>query len=72
MTASKHSIKITCVRNDILVKRGFDLSIFEPRHMLREQVEVFLHVWTPINNEVIDSLIGYNPEEINDTDGVGD
>ena len=54
------------------MKRGFDKSLFEPRHMLREQVEGSFHSWTPPNTEAIDSLIGYNPEGITDTDGVGD
>ena len=40
--------------------------------MLREQVEGYLHGWTPPNTEVVDSLIGYNPEEITDTDCVSD
>ena len=56
----------------ILVKRGFYKSLFEPRHMLCDQVEGSLHGWTPHNTEVIDSLVGYNPEEITDTYGVGD
>ena len=44
--------------HEILVKRGFDKSLFDPRYMLREQVEGSLHGWTPPNLEFIDSLIG--------------
>ena len=40
--------------------------------MFCEQVGGSLHGWTSPNIEVIDELIGYNPEEITDTDGVGD
>ena len=58
--------------HEILVKRGFDQSLFYSRHMLREKVEGCLHYCTPPNTEVIVSLMGYNPEEITDTYGVGD
>ena len=40
--------------------------------MLREQVEGYLHGWTLPNTEVVDSFIGYNPEEITYTDCVID